>query len=317
MIEYKLRIKDILYKEYILKKEIKKAIKKGRLHKKNIHQGRYDLKLLSKKSNELREYIITNPRGEETIDFHNPKAVFALNKALLKTYYNIAYYDIPEGFLCPPIPGRADYIHYLAEKVDYKNKLSVLDIGTGANCIYPIIGINTYKWSFLGTDIDPKSINNGNKLIEKNNVLKGRFQVKLQKNKANIFRGIIGETDKFYYTMCNPPFHKSLHDAIEANKRKNTNLSKGKNKDENLNFGGQKAELWCKGGELAFIDKMINESKEFRDNVVWFTTLVSNKENLVSLKETLSKVGAKRVEVIEMSQGQKISRILLWSFMEK
>ncbi len=300
-----------------MKREINKEIKKGKLHKKNIHQGRYDLKLLSKKSNELREYIIANPRGEETIDFHNPKAVFALNKALLKAYYNISYYDIPEGFLCPPIPGRADYIHYLAEKADYKNKLSVLDIGTGANCIYPIIGINTYKWSFLGTDIDPKSINNGNKLIEKNNVLKGRFQVKLQKNKENIFRGIIGETDKFYYTMCNPPFHKSLHDAIEANKRKNTNLSKGKNKDENLNFGGQKAELWCKGGELAFIDKMINESKEFRDNVVWFTTLVSNKENLVSLKETLSKVGAKRVEVIEMSQGQKISRILLWSFMEK
>ncbi len=300
-----------------MKREINKEIKKGKLHKKNIHQGRYDLKLLSKKSNELREYIIANPRGEETIDFHNPKAVFALNKALLKAYYNIGYYDIPEGFLCPPIPGRADYIHYLAEKVDYKNKLSVLDIGTGANCIYPIIGINTYKWSFLGTDIDPKSINNGNKLIEKNKVLKGKFQVKLQKNKENIFRGIIGETDKFYYTMCNPPFHKSLHDAIEANKRKNTNLSKGKNKDENLNFGGQKAELWCKGGELAFIDKMINESKEFRDNVVWFTTLVSNKENLVSLKETLSKVGAKRVEVIEMSQGQKISRILLWSFMEK
>ncbi len=296
---------------------MKKEVKKGQLHSKNIHQGRYNLSLLSKKLDELKMYIIKNPKGEETIDFHNPKGVFTLNKALLKTYYNIDYYHIPKGFLSPPIPGRADYIHYLAERVNYQNKLNVLDIGTGANCIYPIIGINSYNWNFVGSDIDSISIENGKKLIEKNVSLKGKFKVKLQNNEQKIFEGIIEKNDRFFFTMCNPPFHKSLKEAIDANKRKNSNLSKGKNKEENLNFGGQKSELWCQGGEFRFLKDMIIESKKYKKNVVWFTSLVSNKDNIRGLRKILTKVGAKKVEEIEMSQGQKISRILLWSFVEK
>jgi 23S rRNA (adenine1618-N6)-methyltransferase len=40
-------------------------------------------------------------------------------------------------------------------------------IGIGANCIYPIIG-NAEYWSFVGTDIDEKAIENCSTIIEAN-----------------------------------------------------------------------------------------------------------------------------------------------------
>jgi 23S rRNA (adenine1618-N6)-methyltransferase len=46
----------------------------------------------------------------------------------------------------------------------------------------------------------------------------------------------------------------------------------------------------------------------------WFTTLVSKSEHLPKLQQSLNKVNAAEVRVIEMAQGQKKSRILAWTF---
>ena len=259
--------------------------------------------------------IKKNPRGEDTIDFSDNEAVILLNKALLKTFYNIDNWDIPKSFLVPPIPGRADYIHYIAELLEKKDNVKVLDIGTGANCIYPIIGSQSYGWNFLASDIDSKSIENAQKIIDANKNLKDKIILKLQKNRDNIFEGIIDKTDRFDLTMCNPPFHSSLEAAIKANERKVSNLNKG-NKEikKGFNFGGQKAELWCNGGELLFLKKMAKESVKFSSQVNWFTSLVSDKDNIKPLGKLLEKLGAKEVKVLEMSQGQKISRVLAWKF---
>ncbi len=295
---------------------MKNIQKKGELHPNNPHKGKYDFKLLIKNLPELKVYIRKNPRGEDTIDFSDNKAVILLNKALLKTYYNIDSWDIPKGFLCPPIPGRADYIHYIAGLVEgKKNEIKVLDIGTGANCIYPIIGSQSYNWDFVASDIDPESIDNAKKIVESNENLRNKIILKLQRNRNNIFEGIIEKEDKFDLTMCNPPFHASLEDAIKANKRKVNNLSKeNKNVKKGLNFGGQKAELWCPGGERLFLKKMVKESVKFSSQVTWFTSLVSNKDNIKPIKKLLDKLGARDIRILEMSQGQKISRVLAWTF---
>lgn len=84
--------------------------------------------------------------------------------------------------------------------------------------------------------------------------------------------------------------------------------------EKTLNFGGQKAELWCPGGELAFIGRMIKESKTYQKQVFWFTCLVSKKDHLSKLKLSLKKSHAKQVKVINMAQGQKVSRFIAWSF---
>lgn len=294
---------------------MKNTNKKGELHPNNPHKGKYDFEVLSKNIPQLKEYIRKNPRGEDTIDFSDNEAVILLNKALLKTFYNIDNWDIPKSFLVPPIPGRADYIHYIAELLEKKDSVKVLDIGTGANCIYPIIGSQSYGWNFVASDIDSKSIENAQKIIDANKNLKDKIILKLQKNRDNIFEGIIDKTDRFDLTMCNPPFHSSLEAAIKANERKVSNLNKG-NKEikKGFNFGGQKAELWCNGGELLFLKKMAKESVKFSSQVNWFTSLVSDKDNIKPLGKLLEKLGAKEVKVLEMSQGQKISRVLAWKF---
>jgi len=294
------------------------------LHKRNLHNSRYDFELLIKSSKQLEPFVKENQYGDLSIDFSSNDAVLALNKALLKHYYQIEW-NIPKKYLCPPIPGRVDYIHYLADLLSSSNgdvipkgrSICGLDIGVGANCIYSIVGNRSYGWKFTGSEIDSVSIENAQNIISSNQVLEDDITIIQQTSKENIFENIINPNDKFDFTMCNPPFHKSKKDAKEGTKRKILNLSKGKNKKLSLNFGGQHNELWCEGGELSFISQMIEESQKYKKNCLWFTTLVSKKENLDSIYKNLQKQNPQQIETIEMVQGQKQTRFVAWSFYTK
>lgn len=301
----------------------------SRLHPRNPHQGRYDLSALIRICPELRRYLKLNPKGEHTVDFASEEAVRLLNQALLTHHYQVAHWNIPKGYLCPPIPGRADYIHYAADLLHgKKHNAKVLDIGTGANCIYPIIGSRSYGWKFVASDIDPVSIATAKLIVESNPVLKNKIKLVQQTNQQSIFKGVIGQNDVFDLTLCNPPFHASLAEANAGTQRKQKNLNKNKdNKSKNTaqalladksngrNFGGQKSELWCEGGEIAFLKRMISESKDFSGQVMWFTSLVSKNDNIKPLKKILNQTGAQQIKVINMSQGQKVSRLIAWSFL--
>jgi len=251
-----------------------------------------------------------NQYGNESIDFTNPLAVKTLNKAILKLFYNITW-DIPAPFLCPPIPGRADYIHHLADilkSTSCNNKIRVLDIGVGANCIYPLIGHREYGWSFVGTDIDPLAISIAEGIIAQNH-LKEAIEIRLQPSSLHIFKNIVHDHETFDISMCNPPFHASLKEAKEGTRRKWKNL---KVKTTALNFGGQSNELWCAGGETAFIGRMIEESVHVSSK--WFTTLVSKESSLPAIYSALDKTHPLQVKTIDMGQGQKKSRIVAWSY---
>lgn len=292
------------------------------LHLRNFHNDRYDFNALIKTKPELQEFVKPNKYGDLSIDFANPQAVITLNQALLAHFYGIKNYTIPNGYLCPPIPGRADYIHHIADLLASCNNgvipkgkaVKGLDVGIGANGIYAIIGSSVYDWNFLGSDIEIESIKSVENIVNSNEILKEKIECKLQTNPQNIFTGII-KVDEFYdFTLCNPPFHKSLKDAMDGNKRKVQNLTKQKTTKSALNFGGKNNELWCKGGEIAFISNMIKESFEFKNNVLWFSTLVSKKENLPLIYKKLEEIKVKEIKTIDMSQGQKITRIVAWSF---
>lgn len=292
------------------------------LHSRNLHNNRYDFPSLIKTKPQLQEFVKENKYGDLSIDFANAQAVICLNKALLAHFYGIEFWDIPNGYLCPPIPGRADYIHHIADLLASCNNgvipkgkaIKGLDVGIGANGIYAIIGSSVYDWNFLGSDIEIESIKSVQNIVNANEILKEKIECKLQTNPENIFTGII-KTDDFYdFTLCNPPFHKSLKDATEGNKRKVQNLTKQKTAKSALNFGGKNNELWCKGGEIAFVKNMIKESYKFQKNVYWFTTLVSKKENLPAIYKALEEIKAVEIKTINMSQGQKITRVIAWTF---
>lgn len=286
------------------------------MHPRNKHRERYNFKMLIDALPELAAFVQTNTYNDESIDFFNPDAVKMLNRALLKHYYHIEHWDIPQNYLCPPIPGRADYIHYVADILgEYNtNKIRCLDIGVGANCVYPIIGVNEYDWSFVGTDIDSIAIESAKRIIELNPILKDKLELRLQNNPNDIFTGIIQKDEKFDIVICNPPFHASLAEAQAGSIRKLSNLKNQKISIPVLNFGGANNELWCKGGEKQFIYNMIMQSKEFATSCVWFTTLVSKESHLESIYQTLRKVAAIDVKTIGMGQGNKVSRIVAWRY---
>ena len=282
------------------------------MHPKNRHHDRYQLKQLSLTSPGLLPFITVNKYGDETIDFANPLAVKSLNQALLKFFYDINYWDIPDHNLCPPIPGRADYIHSAADLFEQKKHLKVLDIGTGANCIYPLLGYKEYHWKFVGTDIDKQSLANANNIVRKNE-LTSFIELRHQPDAKSTLRNIILPNEFFDLVICNPPFHESLEEAVSGSKRKWKNLGKSSPKTV-LNFGGKGAELWCPGGERAFILSLIQESSEYCNQVNWFTCLVSKEKSLFTLQKALSKLHPAQVKIIEMSQGQKKSRLIAWKF---
>jgi 23S rRNA (adenine1618-N6)-methyltransferase len=309
--------------------------KRPPFHPRNAHQGHYDFAALSHLCPALIPHIVITPRGEQSINFSDAQAVLLLNKALLHLQYQIEHWLIPEGYLCPPIPGRADYIHALADilagsmgsatepnnlqQIQGKH-IQVLDIGTGASCIYPLIGARSYGWRFTATDIDPISISTAQFIVQHNAGLNKLIKPVLQKNPQHILQGIIGAQDFYHLSMCNPPFYRSLQDAQAANARKVQNLARHKNTEQTpavnaqRNFGGQKAELWCAGGEQVFIQQIINESQHYAKQVAWFSSLVSDQDNLKPLQISLKKLGAQQIKVVNMGQGQKISRLLAWSF---
>ena len=295
---------------------------KTNLHANNKHRNGYNFKSLIKTHPALSTFIIKNKHNQQdTIDFSDPNAVKALNVALLIEHYQIQHWDFPQGYLCPPIPGRVDYIHYLNDllnetKIKAGENVMVLDIGTGASCIYPILGASEYGWNFVASDIDPISVKSASDNVKANQSIEKQIKCRFQHNSSNIFEGIIAQDEYYHLTLCNPPFHRSLEEAKSGNRRKWKNLSKDNKpiKSDSLNFGGQKAELWCKGGELAFIQQMVKESKRYKNQVGWFTCLVSKKDNLSKIKLYLKKVHVSKLKVINMSQGQKVSRIIAWRF---
>ena len=302
---------------------------KSMLHPRNRHRAPYDFPALAAALPELATFLRVGPYGETGIDFADPAAVKALNRALLLHFYGVKGWDIPDGFLCPPVPGRADYIHVLADLLGCVNdgaipagsKVSVLDIGTGANCIYPLLGHASYGWHFVASDVSRDALKSAACILTANPAMAGAIALRHQVNAAAIFDGVIRPEDRFDLTLCNPPFHTSAEAATEGSRRKVNNLHRGQHNAERagklvLNFGGQANELWCPGGELAFIRQMMKESRQFASQCCWFSSLISKKEHVAVLQSQLTSLGASRVKLVSMAQGQKQSRMLAWSFLD-
>jgi len=296
------------------------------LHPRNRHRGRYDFAALCEALPALKDFLIPNPfdANEQTIDFGKPAAVMALNAALLKHFYGVEGWHIPKGALCPPIPGRADYLHHAADllaggqegNIPRGADVRVLDIGVGANCIYPLIGHHEYGWSFVGSDTDADALAAAQQIVDANADLNAAIELRHQAAPQKVFAGILKQDEHFALVICNPPFHASAHEAEKSALRKWKNLGKPTSPDANpkLNFGGQATELWCEGGEAGFVGRMVAESGKHRKQVAWFSSLVSREENLPEIYAALKKAGAARVETLAMAQGQKKSRIVAWQF---
>lgn len=309
----------------MLPKKKEHPTEKPRLHPRNKNRLRYDFKQLVDTCPDLAQFVVPNKYGDESIDFANADAVKMLNKALLMHYYGLSNWDIPENYLCPPIPGRADYIHHIADllcrnnygKIPTGAKIKCLDVGIGANCIYPIIGNHEYGWSFIGADIDPVAIASAEGIVASNPTLTGKVECRLQENHKDIFYGVLQKDELVDLSICNPPFHSSTEEAKAGTLRKLNNLQAKKVSKPVLNFGGQNNELCCEGGEKSFVANMIRQSKRFSRSCFWFSTLISKEANLKMVYKALQLANAVEVQTLPMGQGSKTSRIVAWTFLSK
>lgn len=289
---------------------------KLKLHFKNKHQSGYDFKKLIKNYAALKGYVFENKHKTTTIDFSDPNAVRALNTALLRTHYGIRFWVFSDKNLTPAIPGRVNYIHYLSDLLKESSlvtDITILDIGTGASCIYPLLGNAEYKWKFVASDLDNYSLKSAKNIIEKNQ-LSTSIDLRKQSDNTAIFNGIVRKDEKFHASMCNPPFFATQEEASLANAVKQKGLGKAKGM---RNFSGVSTEIWYKGGEKAFLHNYLYESSLIKTQCFWFTTLVSKKDNIKSMYASLEKLGATEVKTILMHQGNKINRIVAWTFLDE
>ncbi|WP_339916635.1 23S rRNA (adenine(1618)-N(6))-methyltransferase RlmF [Yeosuana marina] len=290
------------------------------MHPQNPYQNRYDFKRLVKHHVELQKHVVLNPSGEETINFSSSSAVYELNKALLLADFKLSDYLLPPGYLIPPIPGRLDYLLHLRDvflekfNISINSKLKGLDIGTGANGIYSILGAQYFNWNMVGTESDEKAVDVAISNIQNTKALQNQIEIRHQDTKSFILKNVIYPQEQFDFTICNPPFHTSHEDAIKGSLKKLKNLGVKTNiEDLQLNFEGQANELWCNGGEALFIKRLIKESVLFKNQVRLFTCLVAKANNLRKIEKQLKKVTA-NYDTIPMSQGHKKSRFIMWWF---
>ncbi len=297
---------------------------KSKLHPRNKHRERYHFEQLIEAHPALKKHVQLNKYGNESINFFDAEAVKTLNTALLKQHYQIQHWDIPANYLCPPIPGRADYIHHIADILaSYFNKripkgrsFRCLDVGVGANCIYPIIGHVEFGWSFIGSEVDDTAFKSATKIVKSNDILRDVVELRKQSNPQDIFFGILDKEERIDLTICNPPFHASEEEAKKATLRKLRNLKGKKITKVDRSFGGQSNELWYPGGEKGFVKVLVRESKKFANSCFLFSTQISKESNLDSIKAMLKSAGAMEVHIIPMGQGNKVSRIVAWTFLK-
>lgn len=319
--------------------------KLNQLHHRNIHIDD-DFLLISEKYPEFRKCIkILN--GNMCINYNNPTALYCISKVLLHHRYNLIW-DMPDNFLIPTVPSRANYVHFISdlltpehvyntETVSNKGSLNDtetikfnthqdfcsveliprgkqvlgLDIGIGANSIFSLLCNKIYSWNMVGTDISSESLKVSDSII-KNNNLSDCITLLLQENPEDILLGILDrpeiKTLNFSFTICNPPYYDSIEDS-EMNVHPNRyRVCK--------NY-----EVITQGGESQFILKMYSQSKIFRKRVIWYTSQVSKLKNLKFLRNALGKEivsnELKSLIFTTLKQGKHDKWVIAWSFFEK
>ncbi|XP_038886851.1 U6 small nuclear RNA (adenine-(43)-N(6))-methyltransferase isoform X1 [Benincasa hispida] len=315
-----------------------------------------DFALLASLYPSFQPFVFLHPRPR--IDWTDFNATRELTRVLL-LHDHALHWWIPDGQLCPTVPNRSNYIHWLedllssdivAKKNSDSGPVRGLDIGTGANCIYPLLGASLLGWSFVGTDVtdvalewaerNVKSNPHVSELIEIRKVddISDDLSTELHNSVAvdSEFK-ILNEKDGMEVA---PPLPSSLSkETVHLEKRYHgPPILLGVVKDgEEFDFcmcnppffesmdeaglnpktscGGTPQEMVCPGGERAFISRMIEDSIVLRQTFRWYTSMIGKKSNLSFLISKLWKVGVTVVKTTEFVQGQICRWGLAWSFM--
>ncbi|XP_013196987.2 U6 small nuclear RNA (adenine-(43)-N(6))-methyltransferase [Amyelois transitella] len=279
------------------------------MHPRNIYRHPPDFVILAKKYAEFASIAKMDITGRVSIDFKDPHSLRVLTKCLLKSDFNLDV-DIPEDRLVPTLPLRLNYILWVEDilkAINNGSEVCGLDIGTGACAVYPLLAAAKNKWHMIGTETDDASLLKAQQNVQKNN-LQEIIAVKKNPTSTVIEYVLSEEQDKIYhFTMCNPPFYSSFQELWESRSPARVPPKNG--------FTGSPQELITEGGELEFCKKFIDESKNHKNRVLVYTTMVGHKYNLKELVEYLKSEGIKNTHT-EFCQGRVTRWGLAWTYQD-
>lgn len=289
----------------------------ARMHPRNVFANiKADFFVLGKRQPCFRPFVEQCSLGLWYVNFKSWEVTRALNRALLVDVYGLVSWDIPKGHLCPPVPNRASYIHWLEDLLQLSHPcgrpgiecegVRGIDIGVGSNCVFPLLGSTANRWSFIGIDVTDVALIWADKNRLDNPDLASRIKIRdarrsgtlhMKRNDSAVLAVQMGE--RFSFCMCNPPFFETMKHA---------------KRNPGTNFGGTLAELCCTGGEETFIRRMYNESLVTKDRVHWYTTMCGKKETLKSLRCLLDTAKVPAIRTARFLQGKTVRWGVAWSF---
>lgn len=278
------------------------------MHPRNIYKEKKpNFRELAVKYPEFRRHASQETSGKVTINFKEPDALRALSTALLKEDFGLDV-NIPADRLVPTIPLRLNYIHWIEDilKTTWNDKIRGIDVGTGASCIYPLLGARMNGWKFLASEQDEKSTISARKNVEQNGL-----QHLIQVENVQIDSGLkelLPENDAAYdFCMCNPPFFGSQEEAdgeFHRDGRSKPHAASTANATESVTWGG----------EFCFVNRLIKDSLQLRETIRVYTSMVGKKLNLTALKDELHNHKVPKVCSTEFCQGKTMRWGLAWSF---
>ncbi|RKF53686.1 U6 small nuclear RNA -methyltransferase [Erysiphe neolycopersici] len=295
--------------------------------KNNIYQNGINFSTLALVDSEFAKYL--KPNGQ--LDFSDPNAVQQLTKSLLKRDFGLSVV-LPQDRLCPPVPNRLNYILWVQRLLDTtdikliidwnktvvsssntennsRNDVTVygLDIGTGASCIYPLLGCALRNnWKLFGTDTDEKSLEYARQNVTSNHLSDRISIVKTEPREPLIPFQVLG-VENLKFIMCNPPFYESKEEMLKC--------AEAKKRPPFTACTGADFEMVTEGGEVEFISRLIDESTESKSRVQWYTSMIGKLSNLIILREKLVKLGINNYALTDFVQGNKTKRwAIAWSF---
>ncbi|MCJ1370519.1 hypothetical protein MMC20_001732 [Loxospora ochrophaea] len=260
-----------------------------------------DFSTLALQSPDFQKHLKSNGQ----LDFSDPAAVKQLTKSLLKADFGIEI-DLPDDRLCPPVPNRLNYILWiqalldttsgrLTEQADISQDVIGLDIGTGASCIYPLLGCQQRpNWKFIATDIDEKNMH-----YARQNILSNDLQSRIRPLPTTPSDPLIPldalNLSHITFTISNPPFYASTASLLAS--------SASKSRPPHSTCTGSETEMVTPGGEVAFVSRMIDESAELRERVQWYSSMLGKRDSVAAVISTLKNKGAENWAVKEFVQG--------------
>ena len=258
------------------------------------------------------------------MDWRDPEATRALTQAILHTRYRLDVL-LPRDRLCPAVTGRANYIRFLhailaeprssaaptdppsaAAGAGGGDEVWGVDVGTGASCIYALLGARLHGWHFVATDTDRDSLLCAQQNVERNGL--GHLVETRLVTEESIVESVVAAR-RVDFVMCNPPFFdtEDRTGPRSRNPMRACPMTAG--------------ERSTPGGETAFVKRLVDESTRAPRQCRWWSSLLGCKRSLRAVWDYLHGGCAAlprelplTVREGELVQGRTARWVIAWSF---